>query len=78
MGILLLCCAASIILPIIRAEGILPVFFPYLVRSPQARAAPHLPMSHPLLTAITSASFEVLVSLWCSRCGARPAGLRMV
>ena len=39
MGILLLCCAASIILPIIRAEGILPVFFPYLVRSPQARAA---------------------------------------
>ena len=39
MGILLLCCAASIILPIIRAEGILPVFFPYLVRSPQARPA---------------------------------------
>ena len=45
MGILLLCCAASIILPIIRAEGILPVFFPYLVRSPQARAAARLPMS---------------------------------
>ena len=35
MGMLLLWCAASIIVPIIRAEGIIAVFFPYLVRSPQ-------------------------------------------
>ena len=35
MGMLLLWCAASIIVPIIRAEGIVAVFFPYLVRSPQ-------------------------------------------
>lgn len=62
MGILLLCCAASIILPIIRAEGILPVFFPYLVRSPQARAAPCLPMSQLLLTDRHTLA-DVLVSL---------------
>ncbi len=35
MGVLLLWCAASIILPIIQAEGVLRVFFPYLVRNPQ-------------------------------------------
>ncbi|CAK0785279.1 hypothetical protein CVIRNUC_008485 [Coccomyxa viridis] len=35
MGMLLLWCAASIIVPIIRAEGIVAVFFPYLIRSPQ-------------------------------------------
>ena len=36
MGMLLLWCAASIIVPIIRAEGIVAVFFPFLVRQPQA------------------------------------------
>ena len=32
MGMLLLWCAASIILPIIQAEGIVTVFFPFLLR----------------------------------------------
>ena len=41
MGMLLLWCAASIILPIIKAEGIIAVFFPYLVRQPQV--TPHPP-----------------------------------
>ena len=41
MGVLLLWCAASIIVPIIRAEGIIAVFFPYLVRQPQVRVFPH-------------------------------------
>ncbi|BDA46860.1 Squalene epoxidase 1 [Coccomyxa sp. Obi] len=35
MGVLLLWCAACIILPIIQGEGIVAVFFPYLVRRPQ-------------------------------------------
>ena len=35
MGMLLLWCAACIIVPIIRAEGIVAVFFPYLIRRPQ-------------------------------------------
>ena len=39
MGVLLLWCAASIILPIIQAEGALRVFFPYLVRNPQVTPA---------------------------------------
>ena len=42
MGMLLLWCAASIIVPIIKAEGIIAVFFPYLVRQPQVR--PFAPM----------------------------------
>ena len=37
MGMLLLWCAASIIVPIIKAEGIIAVFFPYLIRQPQVR-----------------------------------------
>ena len=40
MGMLLLWCAASIIVPIIKAEGIIAVFFPYLVRQPQVRPFP--------------------------------------
>ena len=40
MGMLLLWCAASIIVPIIRAEGIIAVFFPFLVRQPQACSPP--------------------------------------
>ena len=44
MGMLLLWCAASIIVPIIRAEGIIAVFFPYLVRSPQVLTS--LPCLH--------------------------------
>lgn len=47
MGMLLLWCAASIIVPIIRAEGITAVFFPYLVRQPQVRApqlCTHMPL----------------------------------
>ena len=35
MGMLLLWCAACIIVPIIQAEGIIAVFFPYLIRRPQ-------------------------------------------
>ena len=32
MGMLLLWCAASIILPIIQAEGIVAIFVPFLLR----------------------------------------------
>ena len=37
MSVLLLWCAACIILPIIQGEGIVAVFFPYLIRRPQVR-----------------------------------------
>ena len=40
LGILLLYCAASIIFPIIQAEGFRAVFAPYLVRSPTAEVGP--------------------------------------
>jgi hypothetical protein len=42
MGVLLLWCAASIILPIIQAEGIIAVFFPFLLRRPQVGYCPAL------------------------------------
>ncbi len=43
MGVLLLRCAACIILPIIKGEGIVAVFFPYLIRRPLVQTA-HFPL----------------------------------
>lgn len=41
MSVLLLWCAACIILPIIQGEGVVAVFFPYLIRRPQVRTTLH-------------------------------------
>ena len=46
LGILLLYCAASIIFPIIQAEGFRAVFAPYLVRSPTAEVGPAMHLTH--------------------------------
>ena len=58
MGMLLLWCAACIILPIIKGEGIVAVFFPYLIRRPQVRTSHLLLVDRKLAKWVDSVCFE--------------------
>ena len=48
MGLLLLWCAAAIILPIIQGEGIVAVFFPFLIRRRPVRSQSQRRHAHDL------------------------------
>jgi hypothetical protein len=60
MGLLLLWCAAAIILPIIQGEGIIAVFFPFLIRRRPVRTFAPDDLSFAMSNPWHAASYHIL------------------